>query len=210
MVLGEPSVDISVLTDKPHQLFRKRGETMRRVSVILISLLLIVSTGSADQNAPKLDELFVRLGDGETSPSEAREITGEIWQTWLQNDNAEAEALMNQGISKMNQLALAQAVEIFSRLIKLEPDFAEAWNKRATVYYMMGEFELSTEDVAETLKLEPRHFGALSGQGLIYLQMERPQAAIDWFKRALEVNPFMENVRQNVKRIEQVVRGKII
>jgi len=110
----------------------------------------------------------------------------------------------------MSEFALDEAVEIFSELIKISPDFAEAWNKRATVYYMMGKFELSTADVVETLRLEPRHFGALSGQGLIHLQSKREQAAIDWFKRALRVNPFMDNIRISVDQLEQELKGKII
>lgn len=183
---------------------------MHKLIAAMLAMLLVLPVALADQTASRLDQLFVSLKNSATSPSQADAISGEIWRTWLQHDNAEAEALMKVGIARMNQLALADAVAVFSTLIEMQPDFAEAWNKRATVYYMMGEFARSTDDVAETLRLEPRHFGALSGQGLIYLQLDRQQTAIEWFKRALAVNPFMDNIRQNIERIKAQIKAKVI
>lgn len=183
---------------------------MKALLTALLFSALTMSYGHADQNSPKLVPLFSTLKNPDTTPGQARVVTNEIWQQWLLSDNEAARDLMSQGIRMMNSFALDQAVDTFTRLIELEPEFAEAWNKRATVYYLMGRFDESTADVAETLRLEPRHFGALSGQGLIYLQKERKQAAVDWFKRALEVNPFMDNIRISVEELEEELQGKLI
>ncbi len=181
---------------------------------VILSLLLMffgaLPAGHADQNDSELDALFDTLHNADTTPSQARVITSEIWQQWLRTDNDEAQKLMRIGIEMMNEYALEEAVKVFSAIIEIEPDFAEAWNKRATVYYMMGKFDLSTADVAETVRLEPRHFGALSGQGLIYLKTNRREAAVEWFKRALRMNPFMENIRTSVEQLEQELKANII
>ncbi len=163
----------------------------------------------ADQRAPALDGLFATLQAPQTSPGRAQQVTTEIWHHWLEATDEDAQRLMNLGITRMNEFALDQAVEIFTTLIDMSPDYAEAWNKRATVYYMIGEYDLSTADVKETLRLEPRHFGALSGQGLIYMQQDRKAEALHWFRRALDVNPFMDGVRQNVEMLEAELEGTV-
>ena len=172
--------------------------------------VLAFSTSHADQSSPRLDALFDTLQHSDTTPNQARIVTSEIWKQWIRADNKNAQQLMDKGIQRMNQLALKEAVAVFSELINLKPDFAEAWNKRATVYYMMGEFDKSTADVVETLILEPRNFGALSGQGLIYLQVNRRQAALEWFKKAIAVNPFMDNIRKGIEQLEEEFKGEII
>ncbi|MBX2867759.1 MAG: hypothetical protein KTR18_03755 [Acidiferrobacterales bacterium] len=184
---------------------------MKKMLSIFFTVLLTLSVSAhSDQKEPGLDSLFRSLLDAETTPIEAHEITSKIWQLWLRADDAESQELMDSGIRKMSEFALDEAVDIFSELIRINPDFAEAWNKRATVYYMMGKFDLSTADVVETLRLEPRHFGALSGQGLIHLQSEREQAAVDWFKRALRVNPFMQNIQNSVDQLEKELKARVI
>ena len=101
---------------------------------------------------------------------------------------------MSNGINEMSEGGYVAARDFFSEAIISSPDYSEAWNKRATVYYLMGEFSQSIADCEEVLKLEPRHFGALSGLGLIYTEMDNPELALDAFTRALKVNPFMPNV----------------
>ena len=179
-------------------------------ALLICSGLLLSPLVSADQTSPKLDGLFDKLLDEGTSRTVAHDVISEIWQTWLDSDNPEAQKLMRNGIRMMNAFALDQAADTFTELIELEPEFAEAWNKRATVYYMMGRFDESTADVAETIRLEPRHFGALSGQGLIYLQTDKKEAALSWFKRALAVNPFMDNIRLSIEELEAEIGGKVI
>lgn len=103
----------------------------------------------------------------------------------------------------MRRSDYGDAVSIYTRVIAIDPDFAEGWNRRATIYYLMGEYDLSTQDVEKTLALEPRHFGALSGQGLIYLRQEKPARAVEYFRQALDVNPHMRNIRHNLESLEK-------
>ncbi len=103
----------------------------------------------------------------------------------------------------MNDRDFDAAIEAFSEVIDRHPEFAEGWNKRATVYFMMGNYTQSAKDIKQTLILEPRHFGALSGLGLIYGRLERPKAAIAAFKEALEVNPWLPGPKQNIRALEQ-------
>ena len=170
-------------------------------ALLIAAVFAISSQVRADQNEPELNVLFELLKEN-ISEYEAADVTRQIWQHWLATDNKELEMLMQGGMDDMSSADLKLAVEKFSEAIDMAPAFAEAWNKRATVYFMMGEFELSTADVAATLSLEPRHFGALSGQGMIYMQLENHDAALDYFKRALEVNPFMDQVRRTIEYLE--------
>ena len=162
----------------------------------------------ADQKDPKLDELFAALM-GTTEKSEASTITNLIWDIWLRTEDEEASQLMNQAIRSMSVGSFVKAREEFSEVIELEPEFAEAWNKRATVNYLMGDFSQSISDCEHVLALEPRHFGALSGLGLIYTELKNPELALDAFKEALEVNPFMPNILENIKHLEKEIRKKI-
>ena len=118
---------------------------------------------------------------------------------------AEAKAAINSPRAAMNG---AQAA--FSRAIAAAPKLAEAWNRRATVRYDMGDFEGSVHDIEETLKLEPRHFGALAGLGLIYLQIGKEGAALRAFKQALAIDPHIDDIRARVEELEKKAQGKPI
>ena len=182
---------------------------MRDFITAAICSLLLVSGALADQNDPELDGLFTRLQATEDS-DEARVIAQRIWFIWYEHENAEIEFLMEQGEVSMRRSELEDAASIYSRVISIDPDFAEGWNRRATIHYLMGEYDLSTSDVARTLSLEPRHFGALSGQGLIHMRQENPKQALEYFERALEVNPHMPNIRENVELLKQELNADII
>ena len=183
---------------------------MRSIIVALLaSLTLAAGTAHADQNNAELDELFYRLQ--ETSDLfEASQISQEIWRNWYQNDDPQIEELMGEGEARMREADYRAAVETYTRIIEMDPGFAEGWNRRATVYYLMGEYEKSTADVAETLSLEPRHYGALSGQGLIYMAQDQPQKALEYLERALEANPHMMGVKQNIELIRKQQQDEII
>ena len=130
-----------------------------------------------------------------------------MWQLWSRSGDDEIDRLLAVGIAEMNARAGAAAVDTFSRIIARRPDFAEGWNKRATVYYLLGEYEKSLADCDEVMKRNPYHFGALSGYGMIYLQLGRPEQALSFFERALAVNPNLESVRETVDALrEQLVR----
>jgi tetratricopeptide (TPR) repeat protein len=126
-----------------------------------------------------------------------------VWQVWGRSGDAEADGLLQVGIEEMNRGDGPAAVETFTKAIQRKPDFAEAWNKRATVYFLMGEHEKSLKDCDEVMKRNPAHFGALAGYGQIYLQLDQPERALVYFRRALQVNPNMRGVQQVIPQLEQ-------
>ncbi|MEK7837740.1 MAG: tetratricopeptide repeat protein, partial [candidate division NC10 bacterium] len=106
------------------------------------------------------------------------------------------------------QRAPRAAIEAFTKIIDQKPDFAEGWNKRATIYYLIGEYEKSLKDCDEVMKRNPSHFGALAGYGQIYLQLGKPERALEYFQRALDVNPNMEQVEAAVEQLKALVIQK--
>ena len=128
-----------------------------------------------------------------------------VWQVWGRSGDAEADGLLQVGIEEMNRGDGPAAVETFTKAIQRKPDFAEAWNKRATVYFLMGAHEKSLKDCDEVMKRNPAHFGALAGYGQIYLQLDQPERALVYFRRALQVNPNMRGVQQIIPQLEQLL-----
>ena len=111
--------------------------------------------------------------------------------------------LMAIGISGLNDADYNQAYEAFSRVVRLAPNFAEGWNKRATTLYLMGRFAQSVQDIEKTLALEPRHFGALSGLGMCEVQLNKDKEALDAFQKALSLDPNMPGVKLSVDEIKK-------
>jgi tetratricopeptide (TPR) repeat protein len=128
-----------------------------------------------------------------------------VWQVWGRSGDAEADGLLQAGIEQMTRGDGPAAVETFTKVIQRKPDFAEAWNKRATVYFLMGEHGQSLKDCDEVMKRNPAHFGALAGYGQIYLQLDQPERALTYFRRALRVNPNMRGVQQIIPQLEQLL-----
>ncbi|MBT4486517.1 MAG: tetratricopeptide repeat protein [Rhodospirillaceae bacterium] len=181
---------------------------------ILLALLLPLTLGWssgtwADQTDPRLDELFVHLQDVD-SPPQARAVEQLIWGVWLESKSPTLKLLMGRVVSAMGQQKLEAALEILHSVVAIAPDYAEGWNKRATVYFLLGQYEASMRDVERTLALEPRHFGALSGLGLIYTYLKDNAAALDAYERALKVNPHLPQARAEVKRLRRKVKGENI
>ena len=170
--------------------------------IIAVLILLVYSLASpADQNDPALDRLFERLTIT-TSEEEASNITREIWQRWTANDDPEVSQLMQTGIRALNYSTYRKALQSFDRVIEMAPEFAEGWNKRATLYYHIKEYRRSIDDIKETLRLEPRHFGAWSGLGLVSIAQENYSGALAAFKKALSINPHIANIRRYVQKLE--------
>jgi len=170
--------------------------------IIAVLILLVYSLASpADQNDPALDRLFGRLTIT-TSEEEASNITREIWQRWTANDDPEVSQLMQTGIRALNYSTYRRALQSFDRVIEMAPEFAEGWNKRATLYYHIKEYRRSIDDIKETLRLEPRHFGAWSGLGLVSIAQENYSGALAAFKKALSINPHIANIRRYVQKLE--------
>jgi len=187
----------------------------RTVAQFVVALFIGVGIASAptlvqaDQNAPELEGLFEQLKSS-TDYQDAAAIEQAIWKIWTVRGVADVDKAMAFGIAAMNAGALRVSVQSFGRVIELAPDFAEGWNKRATVYYMMGRFDESVSDIQRTLTLEPRHFGALSGMGLIYDNLGKLLAAAKVWERALSIHPLMPGIRERVDEINREAKGKPI
>ena len=178
------------------------------VRIIAVLVLLAYSLASpADQDDPALEGLFERLAVT-TSDEEASNITREIWQRWTANDDPAVSQLMQIGIRALNYSTYRRALQNFDRVIEMAPEFAEGWNKRATLYYHIKEYQRSIDDIKETLRLEPRHFGAWSGLGLVSVAQENYSGALTAFKKALSINPHMSNIRRYVQKLEDWQRRK--
>ena len=130
-----------------------------------------------------------------------------LWQVWCRSGDASVDALLQEGIHAMERKALTDAVATFTHVIERVPDFAEGYNKRATAYYLMGEYAQAIADCEATVSRNPYHFGALSGEGLCYLALGRLHKAGDAFRNALAVNPNMPEVAHNLAAVERSLRG---
>ena len=161
----------------------------------LIVFLLFSCSLKADQNDARLEDLFDILSTTE-SDVQINEVTSNIWDIWYETNDPSIEADFYRGLESMRTGDLMMAVVFFTRVIDKNPNFAEGWNKRATVYYMLGKFDASMMDIHETLKLEPRHFGAMDGMGLIFIHLEQFDKAIDIYNRMLEIFPNNSSTKQ--------------
>ncbi len=176
-------------------------------------MMFSVTAGGAEagQRDPRLPALFDRLSQGAVlSAMEAEALQSRIWRTWMNSSDPTIQALMTRGVAAMSQQLYSAALGVFDEMIALAPDFAEGWNKRATVNFLMGDFPASVTDIQRTLDLEPRHWGALAGLGQIYLLLDEPEAALKPLRRAIEVNPYLEGVRELISQAEAAARkGRI-
>ena len=127
-----------------------------------------------------------------------------LWQIWARSGNPEVDSLYKTGIEQMSTGESQQAIRTFTRIIEIEPGFAEGWNKRATLYFLAGDYKKSLADCDEVIKRNPQHFGALAGYGQIYMRLEEFDRALEYLRRALEVNPNMDGVRFNILLIERM------
>jgi tetratricopeptide (TPR) repeat protein len=155
---------------------------------------------------PDAGPLYERLTDESATVRGYAEQA--LWLLWSRSGDAAVDRLMERGLEEMQSGRHAEAIATFSEVIRRKPAFAEGWNKRATVLYLAGELQRSLADCDEVLKRNPRHFGALSGAGLIHLQLEQHGKALESFRRALKVNPNMSAIQAQVRRLEELLRGR--
>jgi tetratricopeptide (TPR) repeat protein len=163
----------------------------------------------ADQKDPRLDALFAELQKA-TGTLQGRTITEQIWTIWTTSDNPEVNRLMSEGVAAMSSQDYKIALTDFTKMITIAPDFAEGWNKRATVLWLLGDYEGSIADVDKTLALEPRHFGALWGLGTMDAALEHDEEAVAAFEKALAVNPHMEGVSEKIEALKKRIKEKQI
>ena len=128
-----------------------------------------------------------------------------LWEVWSRSGERDIDRLFAVGVEQMNDQQGAAAVQTFSEIIRRKPEFAEGWNKRATVYYVLGEYAKSLADCDEVMKRNPYHFGALSGYGMIYMELNEPARALTYFERALAVNPNLESVAEAVQMLRRLL-----
>ncbi len=178
------------------------GTRLVALAVALCAVLLLSPAAQARQTDPRLNDLFAKL-QATPSDAEAQIIETVIWQIWTDAGDSATDTLMQLGLAAMQSNDLKGALALFDAVTERDPEFAEGWNKRATVLFMLGALERSADDVARVLALEPRHFGALSGLGLINMRLDRDNAAIAAFEQALKVNPHMPAVRANLEELRK-------
>ena len=181
-------------------------------TVLALWLLCLAGAmpAAGDQTDPALDRLFAdlaRTGDH----AEAETLTTEIWARWITaSDDPGADRLMQTGMALMNQGMLDSAERVFSRLVNDSPEFAEAWNKRATVRFLLGDDAGSRRDIARVIDLEPRHFGALSGLGMIHMRSGDLEAALQAFEAALRINPHLAQAEDVTRQLRKQLRGQAL
>jgi len=172
------------------------------ITSLVFLFALLTQLVFADQTNTKLDSLFSELKSAQNSDI-AQPIAQQIWSLWLEADDQSIDDLMAQGMNEVSNGNLPRGRDIFEEITKRSPNYAEGWNKLATVNYMMGDIDASLENIAETLKREPRHFGSISGRGLCYLKQRRWQSALIEFKAALDVHPWLLDAKRNLKLLEE-------
>jgi tetratricopeptide (TPR) repeat protein len=161
-----------------------------------------------EQRQELLDRLFGRLKTAK-SEREGQIVEQSIWRLWMRSGSPTDDLLLEQASKSMNARQYDRALDILDTIIEHSPEFAEAWNKRATVNYLVGRLDQSLADIDKVLELEPRHFGALSGRGMIRRDKGDEQGALEAFREALSINPFMSSVREAVESLEKELERKI-
>ena len=187
---------------------------MKKILGILVLSLLFFSNINAQEKNSKLDKLFTQLKNAKDLTS-AQVIENEIWEIWSIHplDNRRGfrlTELLIQGTRLMNMGELSKAYEVFTKIITVESDWAEAWNKRATVLYLMKQYESSLADIEITLVLEPRHFGALSGQALNYIELNLYEKAIKSYKAAQRIYPIIDAAKKMIPQLKELIKDEAV
>ena len=176
---------------------------------LLLSSACLLPVANADQRDAQLDVLFDALTETRDSVL-LSQIESRIWTIWYQHDNEDIQAMLVAGDRLMNAGYHGDALRVFNAVVDQQPGFAEAWNRRATLHYLMGNLAESISDIDKTLELEPRHFGALSGLGLVYLQQDNLLQAREAFEKLLIIHPNSLAGRQNLERVQEALRTQFI
>ena len=177
--------------------------------LIIIFLFLSTSTLGANERNTQLDKLFNELKKN-ISPSSSI-IAQQIWTLWSTHPTDQKLTLiLAEGSRLVQDQKLYRAIEVFTKAIELDPNWAEAWNKRATVLYMIGEYQESQNDIDKVLNLEQRHFGALAGQGLVNIKLKNYEKAIESYEKAQEIYPAMQSPKIMIKQIQELIKQELI
>ena len=185
---------------------------MKNILIVLFLSLLFFTNTNSEERELELNQLFNQLKNN-SNTSMAFEIEKKIWKIWSihpSNDRRgyRLSELLAQGSFLIAEKEINKAYEIFSQIILVDPNWAEAWNKRATVLYMLGRYQESQEDIDEVLKLEKRHFGALSGQGLVQTELKNYDKAINSYKEVQKIYPSMQAPKLMIPKLEELIKGQ--
>jgi tetratricopeptide (TPR) repeat protein len=169
----------------------------------------------APAKLPKVDRsknLDFLFGALKAAPDEAsaKHVEARIWAIWLQTPSDTAALLMSRAKTAVDAKKIEVAIKLLDSVIKLRPDYIEAWNRRATLYYMQNDYGRSLSDIQQVLMREPRHFGALAGLGMIMQEVGDERRALDAYRKALAVNPHLEKIPDQVKALIEKVEGRDI
>lgn len=175
---------------------------------MLAANILAQAANSDNGKAAVLDTLFAKL-QATVDPVAAQALEQAIWEQWTMVPDPMQRQLMLRGIAEMQQQELQSAVATFTTLIRVAPDLPEAWNKRATVYWLLGNYQASIADICETVKREPRHFGAYSGLGMIRAQMDEPARAVAAFELARKYNPHIVGIDGEIARLKALAGNEV-
>ena len=182
---------------------------MKNILGIVILVLFFFSNANAEEREKKLNNLFKELKNTETT--KAIKIENKIWEIWALHPSNDRQGyrlteLLLQGSLLMNKQKLNRAYEIFSQIILADPKWSEAWNKRATVLYLLGKYQQSQNDIDEVLKIEKRHFGALSGQGLVQTELKNYEKAINSYKEIQKIYPSMQAPKVMIPILKELIK----
>ena len=181
---------------------------MNKILFIII-LFLSATALSANERDTQLDKLFTELKKNISSSSP--EIAQQIWNLWSTHPTDEKlTSILDEGSRLVQDQKLIRAIDIFTDAIEMDPTWAEAWNKRATVFYMVGEFQKSQDDIDKVLELENRHFGALAGQGMVNIKLKNYDKAKRSYQKAQEIYPAMKSSKVMIEQIEELIKRQSI
>ena len=176
--------------------------------ILTLSVFIFTNVNAGERNS-QLDNLFDQLKKNDTSINLKAEM--KIWKIWSTHPSKEdLTNLLADGSNLVNEKKFNKAYDIFSKVISLDPNWSEAWNKRATILYMMGRYQESQSDIDQVLKLEKRHFGALAGQGLVSIALENYEKAIKSYKEVEKIYPNLESPKIMIPKIEELIKSKSI
>ena len=156
----------------------------------------------ADQNDPRLGDLFRALASAE-SVAEATVLEEKIWQLWFESADVSVAEPFERGVVAMHSGDHQTALRAFDAVVEAAPGFAEGWNRRATLHFMLGNYEASVRDIEKTLALEPRHFGALSGLAMIREAQDRPFEALEALEKVIRIHPRLPHLQERIDQISE-------
>ena len=182
---------------------------MKKVFLVILFYLLSQVSLLANERDVRLNQLFNELKVNKSK--QAYEIEQEIWAIWSSHPtDQKLTARLEEGSQLVRDQKYIKAKNVFSEVIKLDQNWAEAWNKRATVFYLIGEYKKSQNDIDKVLMLERRHFGALAGQGLVNIELRNYEKAILSYKKAKEIYPSMQSSEIMIRRIQKLIKQQTI